>query len=250
LDLSVAVEFGEPAAQGNTCSVRVPPDPVFAAGRLNEIRAGVFRLRDHWQERRPGFFSLGYAHYLEGREGTLGDVDVDASNARLRETFAPALDDLAAFLARELDAAVEWARGLPLPGFHVLEASAMSPGRPAGDSHFDLQYAIGRFDGPVRATLSVTIPIEVPAAGATLEHWPVDFAEIRRLIDDGELAEIADAERRFPMRTVQYEPGKACLQYGLPLHRMGAVSAVQPSDHRITMQGHAALVRDRWIIYW
>ena len=52
------------------------------------------------------------------------------------------------------------------------------------------------------------------------------------------------------MQTVDYEPGKACLQIGLSLHRMGAVSSVQPSDRRITMHGHAALVGDSWVVYW
>jgi hypothetical protein len=242
--------FGLPAATGNPFSVRVPQVPVFSAARLDEILAGIFSLRDHWREHGPGFFSLGIAHYKEGRDGTLDDLDVEESNALLEGTFGPALNDLATFLARELDGEVEWGAGLPLPGFHVLDATHLQAGQPVGDSHFDLQYAVGRFDGPVRATLSYTVPIQVPEAGASLDYWPVDFAEVRRLIEAGELVGVADAERHFPMRTVQYEPGKACLQYGLPLHRMGAISRVAPTDHRITMQGHAALVGDRWIAYW
>jgi hypothetical protein len=241
LDVYVAV---------NTCSVEVPPTPVFSPDRLHEILGGVFALREHWKERSPGFYSLGFAHYIEGREGTLDDGEVAESNARLRAAFAPALDDLSAFLARELDAEVEYGSGLPLPGFHIVEPAAMHPGRPVGDSHFDLQYTFGHFPAPVRATLSFTIPIQVPAAGASLEHWPVDFDEIRRLIDAGEIAGIADAERRFPMETVAYEPGRACLQHGLPLHRMGAISEVGPTDRRITLQGHAADVGDRWLAYW
>jgi hypothetical protein len=241
LDVYVAV---------NTCSVEVPPTPVFSPDRLHEILSGVFALRGHWKERSPGFYSLGFAHYIEGREGSLDSAEVAESNARLRDTFAPALDELVAFLARELDAPVEYGAGLPLPGFHIVEPAAMHPGRPVGDSHFDLQYTFGDFPAPVLATLSFTIPIQLPAAGASLEHWPVDFEEIRRLIDAGEIADIAGAERRFAMETVAYEPGKACLQYGLPLHRMGAISHVEPTDRRVTLQGHAALVGEGWIAYW
>lgn len=244
------IDLGLPAAAGNSCAVEVPATPVFSSDRLHEILSGVFALREHWKERSTGFYSLGFAHYIEGREGTLDDDEVAESNARLQATFSPALDDLSAFLARELDAPVAYAAGLPLPGFHIVEPEAMQAGRPVGDSHFDLQYTFGRFPAPVRATLSFTIPIQVPAASASLEHWPVDFAEIRRLIDAGELADIADAERRFPMQTVAYVAGRACLQHGLPLHRMGAITEVGPTDRRITLQGHAALAGDRWLAYW
>jgi hypothetical protein len=242
------IDLGAPATIGNPVSVRVPPDPVFSAARLDEIRDRLFSLRDHWHEHSPGFFTLGLAHYKGAGDASIHDVQ--ESNVRLRAAFGRALDDLRAFLSRELGGDFEWGAGLPLPGFHILDARALPPGQPAGDSHFDLQYSFGRFDGPVRATISVTVPVQVPAAGATFEHWPVDYAELRRLICDGELADIADAERRLPMETVRYEPGKACLQIGLPLHRMGAVSSTEASDYRVTLQGHAALVGDRWIGYW
>jgi hypothetical protein len=243
------IDLGRPATIGSGFAVEVPRQPVFSGARLAEILGGISGLRQHWREHAPGFFTLGLAHYKDGMNG-LSAAGIEASNARLAATFGPALDDLRSFLARELGRAVEWGAGLPLPGFHILDARALQPGRPAGDSHFDLQYTAVRFDGPVDATLSFTVPIRVPAAGATLEHWPVDYAELRRLIADGEIADIAEAQRRFPMHAVEYEPGKACLQHGLPLHRMGTVSDVRSYDHRITLQGHAALVDGRWVGYW
>ena len=60
----------------------------------------------------------------------------------------------------------------------------------------------------------------------------------------------ADAERRFERREVPYEPGRPCLIRGLPLHRIGPTPRVEPSDHRITLQGHAVRLGERWIAYW
>jgi hypothetical protein len=145
---------------------------------------------------------------------------------------------------------VEWARGLPLPGFHVFDAEALRPGMPTGNSHFDVQYVWGRFHEPVLDAVSVTVPIRIPAAGTSLEYWPVDYAEFERLYASGTVDTLADAERRFERRGVPYEPGRPCLIRGLPLHRIGPTPRVEPSDHRITLQGHAVRLGERWIAYW
>ena len=79
-------------------------------------------------------------------------VDVAESNGRLEESFGPALAALKTFLARELDGDFEWGAGLPLPGFHVFEATALRPGEPTGDAHFDMQYVWGRFEQPILAS--------------------------------------------------------------------------------------------------
>jgi hypothetical protein len=247
---SEALDLGFPGSGGTGFSVDVPAAPALSAARLGEVLDGVFRLREHWIERGPGFFTLGIALYKEGREADGGPLDVEASNARLEESFGPALDDLRAFLSRELGAEVEWGTGLPLPGFHVFDATALRPGRPTGDSHFDVQYVWGRFDEPGLDVLSVTVPVQVPAAGTSLEYWPVDFAELDRLAGEGTVKDVADAERHFPMHSVPYEPGRACLIRGLPLHRIGTTPSVEPADHRITLQGHAVRLGERWIAYW
>jgi hypothetical protein len=79
---------------------------------------------------------------------------------------------------------------------------------------------------------------------------PVDYAEIARLYADETIDGVADAERLFPMHQVSYEPGKPCLIRGLPLHRIGTTPRVEPSDYRITLQGHAVLLGERWVAYW
>jgi hypothetical protein len=96
----------------------------------------------------------------------------------------------------------------------------------------------------------VTVPIQVPASGTSLEYWPVDYAEFERLFNNGTIASVADAERRFPRHDVSYEPGKACVIRGLPLHRIGTTPHVQASDYRITLQGHAVRLGERWVAYW
>jgi hypothetical protein len=244
------LDIGIPGSGATDFSVSVSSEALFSAERLQDVIDGVFRLREHWIERAPGFFTLGLALYKDGREEDGRELDVDESNARLAESFGPALEELRAFLARELDGEVEWGERLPLPGFHVFDATALRPGAPTGDAHFDIQYVWGRFEEPVLDAVSVTVPIQIPASGTSLEYWPVDYAEFERLYTSGEIASVEDAERRFPMQEAPYEPGKPCLVRGLPLHRIGTTPHVEASDHRITLQGHAVRLGERWIAYW
>jgi hypothetical protein len=245
-----SLDLGIPGSGAAGFSVSVPSEPVLTSERLQGVLNSVFRLREHWIERSPGFFTLGLALYKDGRESAGGQLDVEENNARLEENFGPALTDLKAFMARELEGEVEWGHGLPLPGYHIFDATALRPGKPTGDAHFDIQYVWGAFDEPVLDAVSVTVPIQVPVNGTSLEYWPVDYAEIERLISSGEIAGVADAERHFPRHDVSYEPGKACILRGLPLHRIGTTSRVQASDYRITLQGHAVRLAERWIAYW
>jgi hypothetical protein len=244
------LDVGIPGSGATGFSVNASAEPILAADQLREVLEGVFRLREHWIERAPGFFTLGLALYKDGIESQGRLLDVDESNARLEETFGPALAELKAFLERELDAEVEWGQGLPLPGFHVFDATALRPAEPTGDAHFDIQYVWGRFEEPVLDVVSVTVPIQVPASGTSLEYWPVDYAEVARLYADETIDGVADAERLFPMHHVSYEPGKPCLIRGLPLHRIGTSPRVEPLDHRITLQGHAVRLGERWVAYW
>jgi hypothetical protein len=248
-DRAETVDLGEPGTSSTGFSVTTPSEPALSDARLQEVRDGVFRLRDHWIEREPGFHTLGLALYRDGREGA-GALEVEESNERLEKAFGPALADLKQVIAREVDAEVEWAEGLPLPGFHVFEPSALKPGEPAGNTHFDIQYIWGGFGERVLDALSVTVPIQVPAAGTSLQYWEIDFAEYERLFQAETVDDLADVERQFPVQEVPYEPGRACVMRGLPLHRIGPTPAIQPGDHRITLQGHAVRLGERWVAYW
>jgi hypothetical protein len=183
------LDVGIPGSGATGFSVNASAEPILAAEQLREVLEGDFRLSDHWIERAPGFFTR-IALYKDGRDSQGRPLDVDESNARLEETFGPALAELKAFLERELDAEVEWGQGLPLPGFHVFDATALRPAEPTGDAHFD-----------------------------TMHH-------------------------------LSYEPGKPCLIRPLPLHRIGTTPRVEPSDYRITLQGHAVRLGERWVAYW
>jgi hypothetical protein len=244
------IDLGMPGTGATGFSVTSPAEPVLSGSRIAEVLDGVFRLHDHWTERSPGFHTLGLSLYKDGQAAEGERLDVRESNARLEEVFGPALADLRTAVSREVGAEVEWAEGLPLPGFHVLERDALQPGQPAGNSHFDIQYIWGGFEERVLDVLSVTVPVKVPAAGTSLEYWEIDFAGYERLFEDGEVEDLADVERRLPMREVRYEPGRACVMRGLPLHRIGTSPAVQPSDYRITLQGHAVRLGERWVAYW
>jgi hypothetical protein len=244
------VDLGAPGRGATGFSVESPSERVLSDERLAEVVDGVFRLREHWIRRGPGFHTLGLALYKDGQATGGLPPGVEESNARLMESFGPALEDLRVFLSRQLGGPVEWGERLPLPGFHVFEADGLRAGRATGDSHFDIQYIWAGFGEPVLDAISVTVPVRVPAAGTSLEYWEVDFAQYERLYREETVDELADAEKAFPMHEVAYEPGRACLMRGLPLHRIGTTPEVRPDDHRITLQGHAVLLGDRWVAYW
>jgi hypothetical protein len=42
----------------------------------------------------------------------------------------------------------------------------------------------------------------------------------------------------------------ACVQHGHLVHRIAATPEIRPGDARITMQGHAIRVNDRFVLYW
>jgi len=249
-DRAGTVDLGVPATGATGSSVHSPAEPALSDERVAEVRDAVFRLRQHWIERSPGFHTLGLALYRDGQAAAGDRLEVEESNARLEEAFGPALADLKTLISSEVGGAVEWGDGLPLPGYHVFEAEGLRPGQDTRNSHFDIQYIWAGFEERVLDVVSVTVPIQVPAAGTSLEYWEVDYAEYERLYREGDVDDLADAERRYPVREVPYEPGMACVMRGLPLHRIGGTPAVQPADHRITLQAHAVLLGERWVAYW
>jgi hypothetical protein len=210
------LDVGIPGSGATGFSVDASPDPILADEQLRDVLDGVFRLRGHWIERATGFFTRGAEGVPGARARRRGGVGTRAAAARL----------------------------------HVFDATGLRPAEPTGDAHFDIQYVWGRFEAPVLDVVSVTVPIRVPASGTSLEYWPVDYAEFARLYADETIGGVADAERLFPMHQVSYEPGKPCLIRGLPLHRIGTTPRVEPSDYRITLQGHAARLGERWVAYW
>jgi hypothetical protein len=225
---------------------------LFDEARRREMLRDIFALRKWWTLRGGGsFHTLGCALYQDGPRREAFAERVAASNALLREYFSAALADVRAFIGREVDAEVHWRNDLPLPGFHIFGPDAIAVGESRIAPHFDMQFGFAGYDADVvPQVLSVTVPLQLPSGGASLDYWPVDFAEFRDLCRGGQGATVEDAVQLFWAQRMWYVEGRPCVQRGLPLHRIGPSRTVNAGDYRITLQCHAVKDGERWIVYW
>jgi len=234
-------------------AIETPDVEVFDRARRDQILNDIFRLRRWWTLRvEPSFHTLGCALYQDGPEPRFLAERVRASNELLRDHFGAALEDVRSFMLDYVGGEVRWRDDLPLPGFHIFGADAIAVGETHISPHFDLQFEYAGYPASVgRDVLSLTIPIQVPTGGASLEYWPVDLPEFEMLSRAGEVTAVADILRRHEVRRVWYATGRPYVQRGLPLHRIGPSARVSPGDFRISLQCHAVLDDDDgWIVYW
>jgi hypothetical protein len=94
--------------------------------------------------------------------------------------------------------------------------------------------------------LSFTLAIALPRAGAGLRVWDVPEAELRAR----PWAEISAELYRWGVRFHPYALGQLAVHSGQMVHQAILMPEVHPDDERITLQGHLALRRGTWQIYW
>lgn len=226
---------------------------VLKADEALQWAQAVLDCRAHWQDRRSDapFHTLGTASYLDASAGALAYVErARQTNVLLTERFAQLLESLRARLAELLAAPVRFAGGKALPGFHVFGASPTFE-QPFASIHADRQYR--RLDWSAEGevdedhTLSITLPLRLPASGGGLRVWPLDGrciesmdAEQRRAL----LAKAPKAEEQI------YRVGEAVVHDGHLLHQIAPLRAALPGEWRITLQAHALRFDDSWHLYW
>lgn len=234
-------------------AVEQPELELFDAAQRAEILREVFDLRRWWTLRAgDAFHTLGCALYQDGPRTTpFFHERVAASNALLLDHFRPALEGVRAFVAAQVGDPVCWRRDLPLPGFHIFGADSLAIGESHAGGHFDMQFEFAGYEcEPELRVLSVTVPLQVPAGGTTLDFWPIAYQDFVELCQRGEAGGIEDAQRLYPMHQVWHVEGRPCIQRGLPLHRIGSSRSIRPDDYRITLQCHGVHDGERWILYW
>jgi hypothetical protein len=232
-------------------SLSIPEHEIYSKSQLREIVASVLSLKEHWL-RRPetGVYTLGIASYLDGVQVRDDASRVSANNDFLKTHFSEAFGILLSFLRSYLGREARFSDALPLPGFHIFDVNTIVVGETNLRPHFDLQFELWRFPDAVSEVASVTVPIQVPSGGASFEYWPVEYEEFQELLRLGTVSDLAGVERLYPVHQVWYIPGRPCVHRGLPLHRIGPSRYVSPSDHRITLQGHAVHLPGGWTAYW
>ena len=233
--------------------------PVLDDGECKDLCQSVAALRPFWVARTAepaAFFTLGVACYQDLPPPVPGVRQRDyyreapAYNALIGERFHWLLERVRGVLQATLGAAVGFAPGLALPGFHIFEFGAI-PRTDVASIHFDLQYqmidwkdggAEPDFDSPI----SFTLPIRLPRGGGGLYVWDLTWEEMAR----GGYRDVATAGLERHKTFHRYALGAMAVHSGHRLHQIAGVADVQPGDQRITLQGHGIRRGAAWVVYW
>lgn len=227
--------------------------PVLDAAEAVQWSQAVLDSRSDWRARRSDvpFHTLGTASYLDASAGAEVYVErARQSNPLLASRFGALIERLRAAMQRSLDAPVRLARDKALPGFHVFGAAPAFE-RPFASIHADRQYRglDWSHEGVVdeEHTLSVTLPLCLPASGGGLRLWPLDGRKIETLDAEQRRALLAQAP---PVQEQSYTVGEAVLHDGHLLHQIAPLRAAQTGEWRITLQAHALRFDGVWHLYW
>lgn len=210
----------------------------------------VYSPKPQWTQRHPTepYFTLGAASYLDAVQ-TPEKYYREAArlNPYLWETFAWIYEKLAAHFLQELATAVEYDPQLALPGFHVYLASKTFE-KPIASIHYDLQHELVGFASPgeeIAGILSFTLVTALPLHGGGLNWWELPRHQVSTLSREEKYSYLQNQKQFFP-----YQLGHLYTHSGKILHQAAPGVNLQPGDQRITLQGHAFLRRNTWVLYW
>jgi len=222
---------------------------ILDASECGQVRQRVMELRKIWTPRTEGsFFTLGAASYLDAT----GDRSAYLERARrgnpvLWESFGWLQERVRLFAQELLDEPAFFDPECALPGFHifVMRGEDRSLDQPSRRAHFDLQWMQAVPTRAPAAAVSLTLPIEVPSGGASMEIWHVRYKEAIQLGLSG-----PEYAMSYPSQTIGYVPGRAVVHDGLILHAIGRAFTAAPTGYRITLQGHGVRLPEGWLLYW
>jgi hypothetical protein len=226
---------------------------LFAPEEARQMRGVVHDLRQVWIIRDPElpFFTLGAAAYLDVPLGpALYERFRQLYNPLLREAFAPLLERVRTCLACHLRGPVDWHPAAALPGFHIFQAHPAFCAT-GGKIHLDLQYRNLAWDPAnppdEESVVSFTLPVALPQDGGGLNWWDHPSAEEWKTLPPEERTKrtAPGTENYLP-----YEVGTIVLHSGQILHQIAPGRRFRAEDERISLQGHAIRVGDRFLAYW
>lgn len=224
------------------------------------ISERVFNLSNYWIHRNEtgpsgGCATLGCASYLDIGCSTSPQTDYydrcQHTNQILMDNFADLYDRVKYTINRFVGINFEFENNTALPGFHIFWGSSLLKTPTPKMWHFDSQHRIIDWKGYLGnyPKLSFTLPLKLPAGGASIEIVPVKAQELNSKAGEYDLDQIAKKYQGVNT-TYWYNCGKLGLQTDLWLHRIGRSGSQAPEDYRITLQGHLLNVDNRWIAYW
>jgi hypothetical protein len=220
----------------------------------------VLSLRRHWIPRPKlptSFFTLGVNGYLDlagdpGGQWRYIDNVVE-SNARLTTHFASLLGAVRVALAGHLGEPATFDHPFAFPGMHIWESEAIPVARGAS-LHFDLQHEWLVWPPGVEpdrsATISFTLPLQLPGAGAALRTWDYTYEEFRAARRAARPTRLREAAATHRSTDHRYNVGTMVVHSGHVLHQIAPVDSVGHEDRRITLQGHGMRAAGAWHLYW
>jgi uncharacterized protein (DUF934 family) len=234
-------------------SARTVEIATLAAEECRRAEASIMELRDRWIPRDPlaPFFTLGAAAYIDAQYGDLRRYHAVAfsQNAVLRSSFGWLHQRLLDALADVLGARPFFPRRLGLPGFHIFLAHPAFT-QPVCSVHVDLQYLHLEWDPVLEvdfsSSLSLTLPLVLPAAGGGLAMWDLK-ADAQEAAADPQVAAQLVAGKEPEVH--RYRPGTVVLHDGLSVHQIAPFPTAH-GDRRITLQAHLLRSREGWMLYW
>ena len=226
-----------------------------------ELRDKVLNMGPAWFHRNGHFFTLGYATYLDHRnfKDPAPGQGIKERNLLLTSVFAGVYDKLTSAMELHLGKKVIFDESLPLPGFHVFTHLFGKSGFEY--SHFDGQfyyldwnkYKHVDFANPV----SVTVAIALPEHGSGLDIWP-ESCQVEGKKDEGGnhfqsfsyIAPGGAITDTTPCTYFPYDLGNLVIHSGLFRHAIHRNPPDSEPSFRITLQCHALLCDDQWVLYW
>ncbi|NJK61568.1 MAG: hypothetical protein HC921_01775 [Synechococcaceae cyanobacterium SM2_3_1] len=136
---------------------------------------------------------------------------------------------------------------MALPGFHIYLASKVFE-KPIASIHYDLQHELAGFARPgeeIAGILSFTLVTALPLQGGGLNWWNLPRQKVNTLSQAEKLSYLQNNKQFFP-----YQLGYLYTHSGKILHQAAPGVDLQPDDQRITLQGHAFLRNNVWVLYW
>ena len=212
---------------------------------------------------RAPFWTLGAVSYLDHvKSGDQYDKHRDYLNPVLKKKFNWIYDIIIEKLQGALGEPVVIDGFLAHPGFHIFSAksgTSIQPEylkmfeQPLGSVHVDVQNEEHhdywqKFENVNSDdTMSFTIPIKLPSGGGGLYTWKdeVNPYSFNYTTNDNKLSEL-----KSPSITNLYTEGEMIYFMGYLLHQMMPGVNVQPTDRRITVQGHGVKCDGVWRLYW
>ena len=212
---------------------------------------------------RAPFWTLGAVSYLDHvKSGDQYDKHRDYLNPVLYKKFNWIYEIITEKLQEALGEPVVIDKFLAHPGFHIFAAktgTTIEPEymkmfeQPLGSVHVDVQWEEHhdywqKFDKVnLEDTLSFTVPIKLPSGGGGLYTWAdeVNPYSFNYTTNETKLSEL-----KHPCVTNLYNEGEMIYFIGHLLHQMMPGVNVQPTDRRITVQGHGQKCDGVWRLYW